>query len=479
MKKFIIIFLLLFGLGIFFWQGIYLSKGSTLTEEKTFLVEKGQSLFQIAENLEKEGLIKNQFLFNFYVFLKGQQNKLQAGEYSLSPSMDIAEVAKKIISGDIAKEKITIIEGWNLKDIGFYFENKGMFQAEELYDEMPELEGYLFPDTYWIRRGASLEEIVEKMKTNFQEKTKGLEITPEIVIMASLIEKEVKTKEDKELVSGILWKRLEDKMPLQVDATITYITGKRTTKISKEETQIDSPYNTYKYLGLPIGPICNPGLESILAALYPKDSECWYYLSSPEGKTYFSKTLEEHNIKKAKYLKPMPKVVEIIAFKDFRDEEYFVPKEILETAGAEVKTASNQMGTAIGADGGELEVDLLVSEINPADFDAIVFIGGPGCLENLDNENSYKVAKDTVSQNKILASICISPTILAKAGVLKGKKATVWTSPMDKSAARILEDNGAIYQDKDVVVDGKIITGNGPGAAEEFGQAIVKALTKD
>jgi len=353
-----------------------------------------------------------------------------------------------------------------------------MFQAEELYDEMPELEGYLFPDTYWIRRGASLEEIVEKMKTNFQEKTKGLEITPEIVIMASLIEKEVKTKEDKELVSGILWKRLEDKMPLQVDATITYITGKRTTKISKEETQIDSPYNTYKYLGLPIGPICNPGLESIMAALYPKDSEFWYYLSSPEGKTYFSKTLEEHNIKKAKYLKPMPKVVEIIAFKDFRDEEYFVPKQILEEAGIEVKTASNQKGRAIGADGGEVEIDLLLSEVNPAELAAVVFIGGPGCLENLDNESSYKVVQETVAQGKILASICISPTILAKAGVLNGKKATVWSSPLDKGPVKILEDNGAIYQDRAVVVDGKIITGNGPGASREFGEKIVEVLTE-
>lgn len=173
----------------------------------------------------------------------------------------------------------------------------------------------------------------------------------------------------------------------------------------------------------------------------------------------------------------MPKVVIIIAFQDFRDEEYFVPKEILEGAGAEVKTASNQMGRALGADGGEVEIDLLVKDLNPADFDAVVFIGGPGCLENLDNENSYKVVKETVSQDKILASICISPIILAKAGVLKRKKATVWSSSMDKSPVKILEKNGAIYQDELVVIDGKIITGNGPVAAEQFGKAIVGILT--
>jgi len=172
------------------------------------------------------------------------------------------------------------------------------------------------------------------------------------------------------------------------------------------------------------------------------------------------------------------KIVIILAFRDFRDEEYFVPKEILQGAGAEVKTASNQMGTAIGADGADVEVNLLISEINIIDFDAVIFIGGPGCLENLDNEESYQVAKETVSQNKVLASICISPVILAKAGVLEGKKAAVWSSPLDRGPVKILENNGAIYQDKPVVVDGKIITGNGPAAAREFGEKIIELLTK-
>jgi len=171
------------------------------------------------------------------------------------------------------------------------------------------------------------------------------------------------------------------------------------------------------------------------------------------------------------------KIAMIIAFRDFRDAEYFVPKEILEKAGIEVKTASNKKGIAIGADGGDVKVDLLVSEINPAEFAAVVFIGGSGCLENLDNESSYRVAQETVSQNRVLASICISPVILAKAGVLEGKKATVWSSVMDRSPIKILQNNGAIYEDKRVVVEGKIITGNGPGAAEEFGQAIVEVLT--
>lgn len=172
------------------------------------------------------------------------------------------------------------------------------------------------------------------------------------------------------------------------------------------------------------------------------------------------------------------KIAIIVAFEDFRDEEYFLPKEILEKAGAEIKTASSQMGTAIGVDGGEIEIDLLISGINPADFDALVFIGGPGCLEYLDNENSYKIIKETISQNKVLAAICISPIILAKAGVLKRKKATVWSSLMDKSPVRILEENGAIYQADSIVIDGKIITASGPVAAKEFGEAIIQVLTE-
>ena len=300
-KIFIFLVLFLFS-GFFIWVGIYLPKELT-GKEKLFSIEKGQGLFQIAKNLEEEGLIKNRYFFDFYVLIKGAQRKLQAGYYELSPSMAISQIAKKIISGDIAKQRVTIPEGWTKSQI-----------EERLGVKLPgeNLEGFLFPDTYEFPIGVSGEEVAAIMKENFEKK-----LTPdlreeierqgktilEIVTMASLIEKEVKTKEDKELVSGILWKRLENNIPLQVDATITYITGKKTTKISLEDLMIDSPYNTYKYRGLPPAPIANPGLESILAAVYPKSSEYWYYLSTPEGETIFNKTLEEHNYAKAKYLK--------------------------------------------------------------------------------------------------------------------------------------------------------------------------------
>jgi UPF0755 protein len=280
MKRIYIIFILVLIIGVLFGE-IYLPKDASSKEEVVFSVKKGQGSKEIAFNLEKEGLIKFSPLFRVYVLTVGVSGKLQAGDYLLSPTMNIPEIAEKLVIGDIVKEKITIIEGWTLKDIGFYFENKGMFQAEELYDEMSNLEGYFFPDTYWVRRGETLKEITEKMQNNFKKKTEGLEISPEIVIMASLLEKELQTKEDKEVAAGILWKRLEIGMPLQVDAEMW----------------------TYDNLGLPPKPICNPGLESIKAALYPEESNFWYYLSTPEGETIFSKTLEEHNIAKAKYLK--------------------------------------------------------------------------------------------------------------------------------------------------------------------------------
>jgi len=173
------------------------------------------------------------------------------------------------------------------------------------------------------------------------------------------------------------------------------------------------------------------------------------------------------------------KISIIIAFRDFRDEEYFIPKGILEGAGAKVTTVSTKPGTAIGANGGDVEVNLLLENLNPVDFDAVVFIGGSGCLKNLDNEKSYRIIKETVSQNKVLASICISPIILAKAGVLEGKKATVWNSAMDKSGIKILENSGAIFQSDSVVTDGKIVTANGPNAAKEFGQAIIETMNKE
>lgn len=275
-----------------FWA-IYLPVDRFSEENIEFLVKRGESLKQIAENLYNKGLIKNSFLFQLYAFLSGKNKSLQAGKYVFSKSMNIPDLVNKLASGQTKKEKITIIEGWTIKDIGDYLEKKGICKSSDFvnYCKEKNLQGYLFPDTYEISYSKDvIKEITEKALANFNKK-----ITPEIkkeierkgrtlkeiIIMASILEKEVKTLEEKQIAAGVLWKRLENNMPLQVDCWP----------------------ETYKRLGLPEFPICNPGMDSILSAVYPKETEFWYYLSIPTGETLFSKTLQEHNIKKYKFLK--------------------------------------------------------------------------------------------------------------------------------------------------------------------------------
>jgi protease I len=174
----------------------------------------------------------------------------------------------------------------------------------------------------------------------------------------------------------------------------------------------------------------------------------------------------------------MKKVLMVVASDGFRDEECFAPKRILEEAGIEVKIVSDAKEKARGSLGGEIAVDLLVSEADAAEFEAVIFVGGPGALKHLDNEISYRLAREAAEQGKILAAICIAPVILAKAGALRGKQATVWSSSGERKPIEILEKNGAKYINQDVVIDGNVITASGPKAAEEFGQAIASFLLK-
>ncbi len=171
------------------------------------------------------------------------------------------------------------------------------------------------------------------------------------------------------------------------------------------------------------------------------------------------------------------KILMVVAFKDFRDEEYFIPKEVLEKDGFFIDTTSTQKGIAVGSQGGEAVIHIGIDEINSENYKAIIFCGGPGMVNELENQDFYKLIKDFYQNNKVVAAICISPALLAKAGILEDKKATVWSSALDKSFIKILEENGAIYKDNPVVIDDKIVTANGPDAAEEFGKAIKELLS--
>jgi len=314
---------------LFFCLNVYFPLEPGSNKIVDFIVRNGEGGKEISINLKNEGLIRYSSFFRAYILFRGVSHQLQAGNYELSSGMAIPAMVSKMVRGEIKTEKITIIEGWNLKDIADYFEEQKICTKEEFLNltkkdfsqgldflkDKPkslDLEGYFFPDTYEVIPGTDPEDIIKKILSNFDEKltsdlrteiAKQKKTIFEIITMASMIEKEVKTLEDKKIVSGILWKRLEVDMPLQVDATVNYITGKNDDGASYDDIAIDSSYNTYKYAGLPKGPISNPGIESIIAAIYPKKSDYWYYLSTPSGKTIFSKTFKEHSIAQDKYLK--------------------------------------------------------------------------------------------------------------------------------------------------------------------------------
>jgi UPF0755 protein len=265
--------------------GTFVPRNKNSTQETVFSIKKGEGSREIEYNLQMQGLIRSGPFLRFYVLTIGVSHKLQAGDYLLSPSMSLSGIVRKFTLGDIIRQEFTIIEGWDIEDIKNYFAKKG--RSIEI---SPDLEGYLFPDTYHVGSNASNEEIIAMMRENFEKKfsndllqetmRQGKTIA-QIVTMASLLERELQTLQDKKIAAGILFKRIQYGIPLQVDAEPT----------------------TYTYRGLPASPIANPGLESILAALYPEESSYLYYLSTPEGETIFSKTLKEHGVAKARYLK--------------------------------------------------------------------------------------------------------------------------------------------------------------------------------
>ena len=170
------------------------------------------------------------------------------------------------------------------------------------------------------------------------------------------------------------------------------------------------------------------------------------------------------------------RIAMLIAFKDFKDEEYFVARDVLAGAGAQITTFSDMVGNAVGSDGGEAPIDELLNRLVIDDYDAIVFIGGAGMARKIEDPDWQKIARQTVQSGNVLAAICCAPALLARAGVLKDKKATVWSNILDRSLIKILKNEGADYQNQAVVIDGNIVTANGPDSAQDFGEAIIDAI---
>ena len=306
-------------------------------QDRFFTIAKGESVKQISQNLFEQKLIKSKFYFEIYIWLTKKQAKFLAGEYALKSNMNIKEITDVLTSGQVVnREKtIKIIEGWKIADI-----NKYLVSNQYLSDDsflklastkisawpfaMPKpdflnnvpmsanLEGFLFPDTYRIFNDAKAEDVISKMLDNFGNKhdeNLRAEIKAqnktiyEIVTLASIVEKEVSQPEDMKIVAGIFLNRLKSNQALESCATLAYVLGVNKTQYTAEDTMVDSLYNTYKYRGLPPGPIANPGLAALTAAIYPESTDYNYFLSRPDnGETVFSKTYDEHVQNKTKYL---------------------------------------------------------------------------------------------------------------------------------------------------------------------------------
>jgi len=305
-------------------------------ENIAFEITSGQTTKEISERLKERELIKSVSVFKSYLKRHKLDAKVKAGNFILKRSMSGKEIAEKITSDEVLETAITIQEGLTITQIDTKLTQAGLIQEGELNNfsinnleekelsQIPEefltilqnnnsnLEGLLFPDTYFIspatfdidtfviRLIRTMDQnITEDMRTTYKLDGRTLY---EVLNMASIIEREVRTPNDIPVVGGILWKRYDSNWHIGADATILYVTQEQ--DLDAEDLNLDSAYNTRKFLGLPPTPIASPGLESIKGAVYPKASEYWYYLTTLDtGEVIYARTNEEHNINKVKYLR--------------------------------------------------------------------------------------------------------------------------------------------------------------------------------
>jgi len=319
MKK--TLFLLIIILSIATFSYLYFKEGTLPVDKnnkttKIFVIPKGQSLNNIIKDLSKQELIRNRIVFYLIVKKLGIEKKIQAGDYRLSPSMDAYQIAKTLTHGTL-DIWVTIIEGLRKEEVAQIIARD--FGIPETEFIKAAKEGYLFPDTYLIPKNASLQTIIKIFEDNFYQKVnndlkkqlekKGLSLD-EALIIASLIEREAKFADDRPLVASVILNRLNEKMKLDIDATIQYALGYQVEEktwwkknLTRQDLEINSPYNTYKFEGLPPTPICNPGLSSIKAIINAPKTDYFFYISDKTGHLHFAKDLTEHNENIKKYLR--------------------------------------------------------------------------------------------------------------------------------------------------------------------------------
>ncbi|OGF99039.1 hypothetical protein A3D78_06125 [Candidatus Gottesmanbacteria bacterium RIFCSPHIGHO2_02_FULL_39_14] len=316
-KLTILIFLLLiFFIAVYlFWLQAIKPVNPLDKDSRNFVIEKGEDVRSIGKRLEDVGLIRSGLVFFLKARLTNYGRSIQAGNFLLSSSMDMQTIADELLHGTL-DVKLTIPEGWRREEIAMKIATQfGIPESEILKDAR---EGYLFPDTYQVSRDASASDIVRMMEDNFNKKTEKLnrdKLTQnqisfdEMVIIASLIEREAKLDTDRPLIASVILNRLSLGMKLDIDATVQYALGYQAKEktwwkkeLTTEDLEIDSPYNTYKYAGLPPTPIANPGLSVMEAVINAPENEYLYYIADKQGKSHFAKTFEEHAANISKYL---------------------------------------------------------------------------------------------------------------------------------------------------------------------------------
>lgn len=277
-------------------------------------IASGTSVKSAGDTLVDQNIIQSSSIFQFIVTMVFRDRPIIAGDFAFEKPIDVLQVAKILTGGSFGKAqlKITFPEGISATEMAAIIEKQIPGWDRTGFIKIAKRnEGYLFPDTYLVFQSITPTDFLDRLQKQYQSKMKSLESDLkkskyselQIITMASLLEKEARNADEAKIVSGILWKRLEKGMPLQVDAPFLYTLGKTSAQLSMADLQKDSPYNTYTRKGLPVAPIGNPGLAMITAALQPESSPYWYYLHDKNGKIYYAKTYEEHLQNKRKYLK--------------------------------------------------------------------------------------------------------------------------------------------------------------------------------
>ncbi|MBI4133255.1 endolytic transglycosylase MltG [Candidatus Uhrbacteria bacterium] len=266
----------------------------------TLTISEGATLKEIARQLADQRLVSSPRLFEWYVRSRDLDRALGQGTFEIMRGTNMRGIANLLTLEGQQEETITIIEGWTRNEIADYLVSFGI-SRDDFLRASDGLEGYLFPDTYRIFADATADDIVQKMRANFD--TKVGTISQADLILASIVEREVALDEDRRMVADIFMRRQNVGWALQADSTVNYVTGKDTPSLSLEDRDLDTPYNTYLYPGLPPGPISNPGLSSIEAVRNPLPNDFWYFLTDAAGNVHYAETLDGHNENKARYLR--------------------------------------------------------------------------------------------------------------------------------------------------------------------------------